>query len=79
MFLRSGWSIVRSASLAKGGTSKKRLSPQLHNIWTQSNKVNPQTSQTALVKTKVVPMPNNHAMDSMREKRENFMHSLPKN
>jgi hypothetical protein len=23
-FLRSGWSIVRSASLAKGGTSKKK-------------------------------------------------------
>jgi hypothetical protein len=28
MFLRSGWSIVRSASLAKEGTSKKR--PLLH-------------------------------------------------
>jgi hypothetical protein len=26
-FLRSGWSIVRSASLDKGGTLKKRLSP----------------------------------------------------
>jgi hypothetical protein len=27
-FLRSGWSVVRSASLAKGGTLKKR--PSLH-------------------------------------------------
>jgi hypothetical protein len=42
-FLRSGWSIVRSASLAKGGTSKKR--PFL----TWSNKVSPRTFQTALV------------------------------
>jgi hypothetical protein len=29
-FLRSGWSVVRSASLAKGGTSRKRPSPHLH-------------------------------------------------
>jgi hypothetical protein len=28
-FSRSGWSVERSASLAKGGTSKKRLSPHL--------------------------------------------------
>jgi hypothetical protein len=34
-FSRSGWSIVRSASLAKGGTSKKRPSPHLHKILTQ--------------------------------------------
>jgi hypothetical protein len=27
---RSGWSVVRSASLANGGTSKKRPSPHLH-------------------------------------------------
>jgi hypothetical protein len=26
-FSRSGWSVVRSTSLAKGGTSKKRPSP----------------------------------------------------
>jgi hypothetical protein len=39
MFLRSGWSIVRSALLAKGGTSKKILSPHLHKVPTQSNKV----------------------------------------
>jgi hypothetical protein len=29
-FSRSGWSVARSASLAKGGTSKKRPSPHLH-------------------------------------------------
>jgi hypothetical protein len=29
MFSGSGWSVVRSASLAKGGTSKKRPSPHL--------------------------------------------------
>jgi hypothetical protein len=29
-FSRSGWSVVRSASLTKGGTLKKRLSPHLH-------------------------------------------------
>jgi hypothetical protein len=29
-FSRSGWSVVRSASLAKGGTSKTRPSPHLH-------------------------------------------------
>jgi hypothetical protein len=28
-FLRSGWSIVRSALLVKGDTSKKRPSPHL--------------------------------------------------
>jgi hypothetical protein len=50
MFLRSGWSIVRSASLAKGGTSKKRLSLHLHNVLTQSNRVSPWTLQTALIK-----------------------------
>jgi hypothetical protein len=30
MFSRSRWSVVRSASLAKGGTLKKRPSPHLH-------------------------------------------------
>jgi hypothetical protein len=29
-FSRRGWSVVRSASLAKGGTSKKRPSSHLH-------------------------------------------------
>jgi hypothetical protein len=48
-FLRSGWSIVRSASLAKGGTLKKRLSPHFHKVLTQSNKVSSRTLQTALV------------------------------
>jgi len=52
MFLRSGWSIVRSALLAKGGTSKKRLSPHLHKVPTQSNRVSPQTLQMALIHKK---------------------------
>jgi hypothetical protein len=50
-FSRSGWSVVRSASLAKGGTSKKRPSSHLHKVPTRSNKVSPQTFQTALVLT----------------------------
>jgi hypothetical protein len=29
-FSRSGWSVVRSVSLANGGTSKKRPSPHFH-------------------------------------------------
>jgi hypothetical protein len=37
-FSRSGWSFVSSASLGKGGTSKKRPSPHLHQVPTQSNK-----------------------------------------
>jgi hypothetical protein len=48
-FTISGWSVVRSASLAKGGTSKQRSSPHLHKIPTRSNKVSPRTFQTALV------------------------------
>jgi len=47
--LRSGWSIARSALLAKGGTSRKRLSPQPNKVLTWSNKVSPQTLQTALI------------------------------
>jgi hypothetical protein len=31
-FSRSGWSVVRSAPLAKGGTPKKRPSPHLHEV-----------------------------------------------
>jgi hypothetical protein len=38
MFSRSGCSVVRSASLAKGGTSKKRPSPHLHKVPNRSNK-----------------------------------------
>jgi hypothetical protein len=49
MFLRSGWSVVRSSSLAKGGTLKERPSLHLHKVSTQSNKVRPRTFQTALV------------------------------
>jgi hypothetical protein len=48
-FSRSGWSVVTSTSLAKGGTSKKRPSPHLHKVPTRSNKVSPRTLQTALV------------------------------
>jgi hypothetical protein len=40
-FSRSGCSVVRSASLAKGDTSEKRPSPHLHKVLTRSNKVNP--------------------------------------
>jgi hypothetical protein len=46
--LRSGWSVARSASLAKEGTSKKRLSPHVHKVPTRSNKASPRTFQTAL-------------------------------
>jgi hypothetical protein len=48
-FSNSGWSVVRSASLVKGGTSKMRPSPHLDNVPTRSNKVNPRTLQTALL------------------------------
>jgi hypothetical protein len=46
---RSGWIVVRDASLAKGRTSKKRPSPHLHKVPTRSNKVSPRTFQTVLV------------------------------
>jgi hypothetical protein len=49
LFSRNGWNVVRSASLAKGGTSKKRPSPHLHNVPTRSNKVSPRTLQTAFI------------------------------
>jgi hypothetical protein len=49
MFSRSGWSIVKSALLAKEGTSKKRLSLHLHKVLTQSNRVSLQTFQMALI------------------------------
>jgi hypothetical protein len=48
-FSRSWWSVVRSTSLAKGGTSKKRPSPHLHKVPTQSNKVSLRNFQTSLV------------------------------
>jgi hypothetical protein len=47
-FSRSGWSVVRSASLAKGGTSKKRPPRHLYKVPTRSNKVSPRTFQKAL-------------------------------
>jgi hypothetical protein len=49
MLKRSGWSTVRSALLAKEGTSKKRPSLHLHKVPTWSNKESPWTFQTALV------------------------------
>jgi hypothetical protein len=49
MFSRSGWSVVRSVSLAKGGTSKKRPSSHFHKIPTQRNNMSPLTFQMALV------------------------------
>jgi hypothetical protein len=48
-FLRSGWSVVRSALLAKGGTSKKRPSLHPHKVLTWSNKVSLWTFHTALI------------------------------
>jgi hypothetical protein len=48
-FSRSGWSVVRSASLNTGATSKKRPSSHLRKVPTRSNNVSPLTFQTALV------------------------------
>jgi hypothetical protein len=45
----NGWSVVRSASLAKGGTSKKRPSPHLRRVPNRSSKASPRTLKTALV------------------------------
>jgi hypothetical protein len=44
-----GWSIVRSALLAKGGTSKNRPLLHLHKVPTRSDKVSARTFQMALV------------------------------
>jgi hypothetical protein len=44
----------KNASLAKGGTSKKRPSPHLHKVPTLSNKASPRTLQTVLVETIVM-------------------------
>jgi hypothetical protein len=54
-FSRSGWSVVRSASFVKGGTSKKRPLPHLHKATNQSNKVSSRTFQTSLVYDAPVP------------------------
>jgi hypothetical protein len=48
-FSGSGWSVVRSASLAKGSTSKNRPSPHLHKVPTRNNDVSPRNLLTALV------------------------------
>jgi hypothetical protein len=55
IFLRSRWSSIRSALLAKGGTLKTRPSPHLYKILTWSNKVSPQTFKTALVGKPILP------------------------
>jgi hypothetical protein len=47
-FSRRWWSVVWSASLSKGGTSKTRPSLDLHRVPTRSNKVSPRSLQTAL-------------------------------
>jgi hypothetical protein len=47
-FSRSGWIIVTSVSLAKGGTSKKRPSLYLHKVPTRSNKLSSRTLHTSL-------------------------------
>jgi hypothetical protein len=48
-FSRSGWSVARSSSFAKGGTTKKGPSLHLQKVPTRSNKASPRTLQTALV------------------------------
>jgi hypothetical protein len=48
-FSRSGWGVVRSASLVKGGTWKKSPSPHLHKVPTRSNKVSPWTLKMGFV------------------------------
>jgi hypothetical protein len=53
-FSGSGWSFVRSASLAKGGTSKKGTLPHLHKVPTRSDKMSPRTFQTALILMKFI-------------------------
>jgi hypothetical protein len=50
---RRGWSVVRSTSLAKGGTSRNRPSPHLHKVPTRSNKLSPRTLQTARARARV--------------------------
>jgi hypothetical protein len=53
-FSRSGWSVVRSASLAKGDTSKKRPSPHLYEVPTWTNMMSPRNIQTILLYTAFV-------------------------
>jgi hypothetical protein len=48
-FSRRVRSVIRSASLARGCTSKKRPSPHLHRVPTRNSKVSPRNLQTALV------------------------------
>jgi hypothetical protein len=73
-FSRSGWSVVRSASLAKGGTSKKRPSPHLHKVSTRSNKASPRTLQMTLIYIYKVNF--THAMKVYSCLGDNVPHSL---
>jgi hypothetical protein len=61
-FSKSGWSVVRSVSLAKGGTSKKRPSPHLHKVPIRSNKVSARTFQTVLLYSMLVSKATNVIM-----------------
>jgi hypothetical protein len=66
MFLRSGWSIVRSASLAKESSQKKTVTTPLK-FRLGVNKVSPQTLQTALVHIKsLLPFSSNKDLSSYR-------------
>jgi hypothetical protein len=56
-FSRSAWSVVRSTSLDKGGTSKKIPSPHPHKVPTRSNKVSPRTLLRTFVYRLTVPSP----------------------
>jgi hypothetical protein len=48
-FSRNEWSVVRSASLAKGRYFEKETVTAPPQVLTRSNKVSPRTSQTALI------------------------------
>jgi hypothetical protein len=74
-FSRSGWSVVRSASLAKGGTTKKRPSSHLDKVPTPSNKVSPRTFQTDLVTLFNITTANStkELVTSHHTKRQSFL------
>jgi hypothetical protein len=60
-----------TASLAKGGTSKKRPSTHLHKVPSRSNKVSPRTFQTALVyEVKSAVMPIEASMSEEGKKKQ---------
>jgi hypothetical protein len=78
-FSRSGWIVVRSASLAKGGTSKKRLSPHLHKFPNWSNKLSPRTFQTTFVYTHIYMHLNNHIIGQQKKIHNDTMTSFSVN